>query len=98
MKTRKTLTSRLGRFTRTGLLAVAATAIVGGSAIAPAFADEWRRGGDVREHQWRDHDRFEHRDHVFIAPRFGYAAPYYYRYAPAPVYGVPSFNLGFAFR
>jgi hypothetical protein len=101
MKTRnKTLTSRLGRFSRTGLLAVAVTAILGGSAIAPAFANEWRHGGggDVREQEWRDHDRFEHRHHVYVAPRFGYAGRDYYRYAPAPVYAVPSLHLGFGFR
>jgi len=97
MKTRKTLTSRLGRLTRTGLLAAAVAAILGGSAIAPAFADEWRRGGDVREHEWRDHDRFEHR-HFYVAPRFGYVAPGYYGYAPAPVYAVPPLSLGFVFR
>jgi hypothetical protein len=93
--TRKTLTSRLGRFTRTGLLAAAVTAIVGGSAIAPAFADEWHRGGDVREHDWRGHERFDHRHHGFVAPRFGYAAPSYYRYAPAPVFAVPPLNFIF---
>jgi hypothetical protein len=98
MNTRKTFASRLGRFTRTGLLAAAVATIVGGSAIAPAFADEWRRGGEAREHAWRDHDRFEHRHFVYVAPRFGYAAPYYYRYAPAPGYAVPSLNLGFDFR
>jgi hypothetical protein len=67
MKTRKTITSRLGHFTRTGLLAaVAVTAILGGSTVAPALADEWRhRGGDVRAHEWRDHDRFEHRRHFY---------------------------------
>jgi hypothetical protein len=91
MKTRKTLTSRLGRVTRTGLLAAAVVAIVGGSAIAPAFADEWRRG-DVREHDWRFHDRFEHRRPVFFAPGFGYA-PGYYRYAPAPVITIPPLGI-----
>jgi hypothetical protein len=97
MKTRKTPTSRLSRFTRTGLLAAAVTAILGGSAIAPAFADEWRRGGEAREHEWRgDHERFEHRRDFYAGPRFGYAAPgYYYRYAPAPYYAVPSLNFVF---
>jgi hypothetical protein len=101
MKTRKTPTSRLSRFTRSGLLAAAVTAILGGSAIAPAFADEWRRGGDAREHEWRggearDHERFEHRRDFYAGPRFGYAAPgYYYHYAPAPYYAVPSLNFVF---
>jgi hypothetical protein len=99
MKTRKMLTSRLSRFIRPGLLAAAIGAILGGTAIAPAFADEWHHGGHWREHEWRDHERFEHRHHVFIAPRFGYyAAPGYYGYAPAPLYPAPSLNLGFAFR
>ena len=92
--TRKSLTSRLARFTRTGLLAAAVAMIVGGSAIAPAFADEWHRGGDVREHNWRDHARFEHRRHDFVAPRFGYA-PDYYRYTPAPVFAIPPLNFLF---
>jgi hypothetical protein len=117
MKTRKTPTSRLSRFTRTGLLAAAVTAILGGSAIAPAFADEWRRGGEARGHEWRggeargqewrggeargqewrgDHERFEHRRDFYAGPRFGYAAPgYYYHYAPAPYYAVPSLNFVF---
>jgi hypothetical protein len=102
MKTRKTPTSRLSRFTRTGL---------------PAFADEWRRGGEARGHEWRggeargqewrggeargqewrgDHERFEHRRDFYAGPRFGYAAPgYYYHYAPAPYYAVPSLNFVF---
>jgi len=95
MKSLKTLTSRLGRFTRTGLLAAAVVTVVGGSAIAPAFADEWRHGTAAREHDWRDHDRFEHRRHDFVAPRFGYA-PRYYHSTPAPVFAVPP--LTFFFR
>jgi hypothetical protein len=83
----------LSRFTRLGLLAGAVAAMLGGSAIAPALADEWRHGRDVREHDWRDHDRFERRDHVYFAPRFGYGRGYYERYAPAPFYAVPSFHV-----
>jgi hypothetical protein len=93
MKTRKPLASSLTRFARLGLMAGAVAAILGGSAIAPAFADEWRHGRDVREHDWRDHERFDRREHFYVSPRFGYAPGYYDRYAPAPFYAVPSFHF-----
>jgi len=100
-------TPALRRTLRTGLLAAAAIALVGGTAIAPAFADGyWRHGDDWRgyhhdwrEHAWREHERFEHR----YAPSYGYGyrsypAPAYGYYAPAPVYPAPGLSLGFVFR
>jgi len=101
MNTPKTLTSRLARFVGTGLLAAAAVTILAGGAIAPAFADDGQRGGrEVRTHEWRDHERFEQRRHVMVAPRYGYAYPdpYHYGYAPAWIHAEPSFNLDFSFR
>jgi hypothetical protein len=101
-------TPALRRTLRTGLLAAAAI-LVGGTAIAPAFADGyWRHGDDWRgyhhdwrEHAWREHERFEHR----YAPSYGYGygyryypAPAYGYYAPAPVYPAPGLSLGFVFR
>lgn len=101
MKTRKTPARTLGRVLRTGLMAAALAAVVGGAATAPAFADEWRHERGDR-HGWREHERFEHR-HVY-APRYdyGYVAPGYgyygYRYVPAPVYAAPGLTFGFDFR
>jgi hypothetical protein len=94
MKTPTTLRRTL----RAGLLAAAVTAVLGGAAIAPAMADDWHGGDrDRYAHDWRDHDRFDHRPAVY---GYGYAYPrgYGYGYAPAPVYPAPALNLGFVFR
>jgi hypothetical protein len=94
MKTPTTLRRTL----RAGLLAAATAAILGGAAMAPAMADDWHRGAPDRyAHDWRGHDRFDHRPAVY---GYGYAYPpgYGYGYAPAPVYPAPALNLGFVFR
>lgn len=107
MKTRKT--TALGRLTRAGLLAIALATVTGTTLVAPAFADEWRHGGDARDwraHEWR-HDDHDVRwyapgfgfNYGYVAPgyNYGYVAP---GYAPAPVYSypVPFVNFGFSFR
>jgi hypothetical protein len=97
----KTLTSILRRSLRTGLLAAGVTAVIGGAALAPAFADgdDWHRGGEAREPAWdhgrRDDDRFERRPEVYVAPGYYPAPGYGYSYAPAPAYPVPGLNLVF---
>jgi hypothetical protein len=101
----KTLKPALRRTLRTGLLAAGLAAVIGGT-VAPAFADadDWHRGREAREHEWREHERWEHR---YVAPSYGYGydytyaypTPYYgYSYAPAPVYTFPGLTLGFTFR
>jgi hypothetical protein len=110
----KTLTNTLRRRWRTGLLAAAVTAVVGGATLAPAFADadDWHRGDRDRHEQawrgWRDRDWDADRPTVYVAPGYGYygyggyayapAPGYGYSYAPAPVYTAPSLSLGFVFR
>jgi hypothetical protein len=94
------LSMRVRRTLRTGLLAVALTAVAG-AAAAPAFADEWRHDRDGWRHDrdfrhdWRErHDwRFDHRyDHD----------RYFYPYRPyayvAPGYVAPYANFGFVIR
>jgi carbohydrate-selective porin OprB len=80
------------RFLRTGLMAAALVGIVAATA-APALADGYRRGDrdDAREHEWREHARFEHRHFAYVAPRFDYG----YRGYAAPVYAPPSLRLVF---
>ena len=107
----KTLTNSLRPRWRTGLLAVALAAVVGGATLAPAFADadDWHHGDrDRHAHEWRggDHrDRDWHADRrtIYVAPGYnGYAyapAPGYgYSYAPAPAYPAPGLSFGFVFR
>jgi hypothetical protein len=94
-------TPTLTRTLRTGLFAAAIAALVGGAAIAPAFADggDWHRGGDRHEQSWHDHDGWRG-DHaaVYVAPGT-YAAPAYgygvYGYAYVP---APALNLGVTIR
>jgi hypothetical protein len=92
----KTPANSLRRRWRSGLLAVALAAVVGGVGIAPAFADgDWHRGDHDRyAHDWRGGD-------WRAAPSFVYAAPGYayypapgagYSYAP-PVYAAPSLSF-----
>jgi Ni/Co efflux regulator RcnB len=95
-------TPTLTRTLRTGLIAAALAAAVGGTAIAPAFADgdDWHHDRDRHEQDWRDHDGRRDRDDraaVYVAPGY-YAAPAYgygYGYAYVP---APSLSLGFTFR
>lgn len=105
MKT-KTLTRTL----RTGLIAASLAAVVGGAAIAPAFADsdDWHRDRDRHAQEWRDHDGWRDRDDwrgrdrddraaVYVAPGY-YTAPAYgygYGYAYVP---APTLSFGFNFR
>ena len=92
MKTPITLRHTL----RAGLIAAATAAVLGGGAIAPAFADGWHRDTGRYDHAWRGHD-WRDRGRVYT---YGYAYPpgYGYSYAPAPMYPAPSLNLGFAIR
>jgi hypothetical protein len=106
MTARKTTTPALRRLLQGGLLALTLAA-ASGALAAPAFADEWRHDrGDVRGHEWREHeDRDARRDadhgYRWYAPgyayNYGYVAP---DYVPAPNYStpVPFFNFGFDFR
>lgn len=100
-----TLHSTLGRRFRTGLLAVAAVAVVAGASLAPALADGRYDGRHEGWHDrgWGDRDWHDHDDYRF-APRGyvygGYPAPYYgyYGYTPAPVYPAPGLNFGVTIR
>jgi hypothetical protein len=69
------------------LIAVAATALISASAIAPAYADEhWRRH---HEREWREEQArrdYEWRIHHGYAPY--YASPPPVVYAPAPSPGI----------
>jgi hypothetical protein len=77
------------RLFRSGLLALALAAVLGGAAAAPALADDWHHGRDFRAHEWRGPVRH---DHDYYRP-YAYAPPAY-RYAPPPAaYGAPGVNL-----
>jgi hypothetical protein len=59
-----------------------------------AYSHEDRR--DVRQPEWRAHERWEPR-YAYAAPSYGYG--YRYRYAPAPAYvAPPSLNFVFPIR
>jgi len=96
-----TPTTNFRRILRNATLGLGLTAVVGGTAVAPAMAaDYWHQDRrDVREHVYREHADREHadREHARFAPRYAYAAPVY-RYTPAPAYVAPSLNFGFTIR
>jgi hypothetical protein len=91
-------TTNFRRILRNATLGLGLAAVVGGASLAPAMAaDHGHRDAyshhdrrDVREHAYREHERFE--------PRYAYAAPSYRYYAPAPAYVAPSLNFGFTIR
>jgi hypothetical protein len=86
-------TSKSRRGLRTLLAVAGLAAVIGGASVAPALADDWRRGGDDwrwqqherREHAWRAHEwRERHeRDYRGAAPRYYYPPPPVV-YAPPP--------------
>jgi hypothetical protein len=100
MNTKKNSVTKLGRTLRIGLMAAAVTALIGGTATAPAFAADWGHRSDrERGENWRAHERFEHRHFVRVVPddRYDHIVPRY-GYAPAPFYPVPLLRFGFDFR
>jgi hypothetical protein len=77
------------------VLVAGLAAVIGGVAVAPASAEEWRHDRDwhgehVRHEDWR-HERFEHR--AYVAP--GYYGPGYAYAAPPVAYGAPALNFVF---
>lgn len=100
-----TSTTNFRRIVRNATLGLGLAAVIGGVGMVPAMAGDYghrdayshydRR--DVREHAYREHERFEPR-YAYAAPRYAYAAPSYRYYAPAPAYVAPSLNLGFTIR
>jgi len=94
-------TTNFRRILRNATLGLGLAAVIGGAALAPAMASDYRHDDrrDVREHVYREHADRDHawRDHERFAPRYAYAAPTY-RYTPAPAYVAPSLNFGFTIR
>jgi hypothetical protein len=86
------------------VLAGVAAVLVGGTAAAPAFADDdWRGRHEWREREWRHHERErEWREHEWRERHwrpgyeyYGYPPPVIY--APPPAYYAPPPVAGFNF-
>jgi hypothetical protein len=70
---------------RSFLLAFAVLAGFAGATAAPALADGWNHGRDVRAHAWHGHWLPAPRPPVVVAPVAAYGV---YAYPPAPMAAI----------
>jgi hypothetical protein len=69
-------------------MAFGLAALIGGTAAAPARADDddWHGHHGWRHHEWREHEWRERRPYAYVYPSY---PSYGYAYAPPPVIYAP---------